>query len=77
MSTPHITESSDRRDDGGIIARYVCGCAVVRDFDGREYVQLALLCPGGAEHGRRIEDPAKHNEHLWRPLLPFGEDVED
>ncbi len=55
----------------GIIARYTCGCAVVRDFDGREYQQLALLCPGGAEHGRGIEDPTKQNAHLWRPSLPF------
>ncbi len=57
----------------GILARFSCGCSVIRDFDGREYEQLSLMCPGGDEHGRRIENPTKDNAHLWRPGLPFEE----
>ncbi len=77
MSIPHVPESSDRGDDAGIIARYTCGCSVVRDFNGREYQQLSLLCAGGAEHLRRVENPTRENAHLWRPALPFGEDVDE
>lgn len=58
----------------GIIARYTCGCSVVRDFDGHEYQQASLLCAGGSEHERRVVNPTRENEHLWRPQLPFGED---
>jgi hypothetical protein len=65
-------DSGEARELGtGIIARYTCGCSVVRDFDGREYQQPSLLCAGGSEHGRRIEDPTRQNAHLWRPSLPF------
>ena len=74
MSKSLITQSSDRGDDAGIIARYTCGCSVVRDFDGHEYQQLSLLCAGGSEHLRRVENPTRENSHLWRPTLPFGED---
>ncbi len=61
----------------GIIARFTCGCSVVRDFNGREYHQPSLLCAGGVDHGRRVENPTRENAHLWRPTLPFGEDVDD
>lgn len=61
----------------GIIARFTCGCAVVRDFNGHEYHQPSLLCTGGVEHRRRVANPTRANDHLWRPLLPFGEDVEE
>ena len=77
MSISHTTESSDRGDDAGIIARFTCGCSVVRDFDGREYHQPSLLCAGGVEHLQRVENPTRENAHLWRPTLPFGEDVDD
>ena len=30
----------------------------------------------GVEHGRRVENPTRENSHIWRPELPFGEDVE-
>ena len=76
MSIPHVNESSDRGDDAGIIARYTCGCSVVRDYDGHEYQQLSLLCAGGSEHLRRVENPTRQNAHLWRPTLPFDEDIE-
>ena len=75
MSIPRVTESSNR-GDAGIIASYTCGCSVVRDFNGREYQQPSLLCAGGSEHGRRVENPTRQNAHLWRPALPFGDDVE-
>ena len=67
-----IRDDRDAELGSGIIARYTCGCAVVRDFDGHEYLQASLLCAGGSEHERRVENPTRENEHLWRPKLPFG-----
>ena len=61
----------------GVIATFNCGCSVVRDFDGREYHQPSLLCAGGSEHLRRVVNPTRQNSHLWKPRLPFGEDVDD
>ena len=44
------------------------------NFDGHEYQQASLLCAGGSEHERRVVNPTRENEHLWRLELPFGED---
>ena len=70
-------DDETREPGTGIIAKYSCGCAVVRDFDGREYDQPSLMCPGGPEHRRRIEKPTKENAHLWKPALPFGRDDDE
>ena len=52
-------DSGDVELGAGIIARYTCGCSVVRDFDGHEYQQASLLCAGGSEHGRRVVNPTR------------------
>jgi hypothetical protein len=74
LETLSVFGSSQELGDG-VLARFTCGCAMIRDFDGREYEQ-SLMCPGGAEHGRGIENPTRENAHLWRPRLPFDEVID-
>jgi len=52
----------------GVVKRYRCGCTLMRDGTGRrarEYVQCSLMCPGGDEHGRPVDDGAAETGKLF------------
>ena len=55
-----------------LVVHYSCGCGILRDHDGSEYVQPSMFCVK-AEHLKRVVNPRRDTRHLWEPGLFDGD----